>query len=97
MSRNPMPPGRWDEAMASAHYQCQMSQYPKFRTGRPCSGRLVVHHRRIRGMGGSSDPSIHDLANLAVLCDTHHRELHDRPGDAYDSALLIRRGDPLRP
>ena len=85
-----MPPGRWDEAMAASGYTCQASAY-RFGSTRPCAGRLIVHHRRIRGMGGTSDASIHNLDNLATLCDTHHREVHDRPSRAYQCGLMLRR------
>lgn len=40
-----------------------------------CGVRMnEVHHRYRRGMGGSSDPEIHNPANLLCLCGAHHRE-----------------------
>lgn len=80
--------------MAAANWTCQAAAYG-YTT--PCDGRLIVHHKRLRGMGGTSDPSIHDLDNLAVLCggptgrDGHHGEVHDNPARSYDSGLLVRR------
>jgi len=90
MSRNPMPPERHDQAITAAGYRCTASTYG-FGSTRPCAGRLVVHHKKVRGMGGTADPTIHDLDNLAVLCDEHHREVHANPTRAYQCGLLIRR------
>lgn len=91
---NPMPGGRWEEAMMRAGYKCEGSAYGLRST---CTGALIVHHKKTRGMGGTSDPSIHDLDNLAVLCggvtgrDGHHGEVHDHPRKSYELGLLIRR------
>jgi predicted HNH restriction endonuclease len=90
MSRNAMPPERHEQAITTAGYQCLASSY-QFGSTYPCSGRLVVHHKKPRGMGGTPDPTIHDLDNLAVLCDTHHREVHANPTRSYNCGLLIRR------
>lgn len=90
MSRNPMPPGRWDECVSRDRYQCQARTFdPSIDTD--CAGPLVVHHRKPKGAGGTSDPSIHDLSNLITLCDHHHREVHNRPERSYRSGLLVRR------
>lgn len=88
--RNPMPDGRWEQALAAAGYRCLAACY-RFGSTRSCAGRLVVHHKALRGMGGTRDPAIHDLDNLAVLCDVHHREVHDRPQRAYECGLMLRR------
>jgi len=90
MARNRMPPDRWDDAMRAAGSTCLASAY-QFGSIAPCTGRLVVHHRRPRGMGGSSDDTIHDVESLAVLCDGHHREVHANPARAYECGLLLRR------
>ena len=88
-SRNPMPEGRWREAMQRAGFRCEASSYG---LGGPCDGPLIVHHRIIRGMGSTRDESIHDLDNLAVLCDfAHHRHVHANPAEAYELGLLVRR------
>ena len=83
-----MPPGRADEAYEAAGWACEASRYG---LGGVCAGRAVIHHRRPRGQGGTSDPTIHDLDNLAVLCDSHHLLVHDRPSESYANGLLIRR------
>ena len=90
MTRNPIPDGRHRQAITAAGHRCLASAYGLGST-EPCAGRLVVHHKKVRGMGGTSDPTIHDLDNLAVLCDRHHREVHDHPARGYDCGLLIRR------
>jgi hypothetical protein len=94
--RYPMPEGRYDEAMECANYTCQAVAYG-LESPDPCDGALIVHHLKMKGMGGSADPTINDLANLAVVCggvtgrDGHHGEIHDNPGRSYDCGLLIRR------
>ena len=88
MARNRMPEGRWNDTMARDYFSCQASAHA-FGHG-PCAGRLVVHHRRPRGMGGSSDPEIHALENLVVLCEGHHREVHAHPDDARACGLIVR-------
>ena len=91
-----MPEGRYDEAMSRSGWRCQMAD-TEFPTETPCSGALIVHHRKLKGMGGTSDPAIHDLDNLFVLCggitgrDAHHGEVHDNPRLSYEFGLLIRR------
>ena len=93
--RYPMPPGRYEEVMAR-DLGCQVYAYG-FPTNTRCRGALIVHHKKMKGMGGSADPSIHDAENLVVLCggvtgrDGHHGEVHDYPAEAYDCGLLIRR------
>ena len=76
--------------MATAGWRCQAQRYD-FLTDLACSGALVVHHRQPKGMGASRDPLIHSLTNLAVLCTTHHVEVHDRPTHSYACGLLLHR------
>lgn len=93
---NPMPSGRFEQAMYRDGGECQAQAWG-FPTKTPCRGKLIVHHRKLRGMGGTPDPSIHDLDNLVVLCggvtgrDGHHGEVHDQPALAYECGLLLRR------
>lgn len=91
-----MPDGRYAEVMERDGFRCQASVYG-FGSTVPCDGGLVVHHRRMRGAGGSADPTINDADNLVVLCggptgrDGHHGEVHDFPLRSYDCGLLVRR------
>ena len=86
--KNVMPEGRREQAMGAAGHRCQGRRYGLEHV---CSGWLIVHHKKPRGMGGTSDPSIHDLSNLAVLCDVAHYTVHANPAQAYEVGLLIRR------
>ena len=56
-----------------------------------------VHHRKPRGMGGSSDPELnYGLANLVSLCRHCHDRVHANPGESYELGWLVRSGlDPL--
>lgn len=76
--KNPMPPGRWNEVMT----RDQFCQGPRHGLITRCEGPPEVHHLRNRGMGGSSDPEIHALANLMLLCQKHHRWVTEHPEDA---------------
>ena len=88
--RNPMPAGRYDEVMARDDWTCQA---PRFGLTVEVihSSRLVVHHRRSRGMGGSSGPDIHAADNLIVLCEPCHLWVHSHPAESYALGLMVRR------
>ncbi|GAA4221414.1 hypothetical protein FHR32_005075 [Streptosporangium album] len=68
-------------------------------SGRPAS----IHHRRNRGMGGSSDPRINDVTNLLVVCGDGtsgcHGMLTDRPWelDAEKHGWIIGRNSIADP
>lgn len=46
-----------------------------------------LHHRLMRAQGGQ-----HTAANLAHLCRSHHRHIHDHPAQSYESGWLIKGG-----
>lgn len=81
--RNPMPVGRHDEIIRRDR-QCQAPLH-----GAPgrCWGRLEIHHKRNRGMGGSLDPAIHDAENLLALCSFHNGWVEDNPRHARELGL----------
>jgi hypothetical protein len=81
--RNPMPEGRWEEVVARDR-QCQA---PLYGLGGFCGGKFEVNHIRNRGMGGSSDPHVHDLDNLMLLCSNHHQWVTEHPKLAKDLGL----------
>lgn len=83
-----MPPGRYDEVMSRDRW-CQAGAY-RFGSSKQCQRQLVVHHKKVKGMGGTPDPAINDADNLVVLCDEHHVEVHANPARSYDCGLLIR-------
>ena len=88
--KNPFPPERHAEALSAAGYECKLVA-TGFPSKQSCSGGLVVHHMILRGAGGSRDTSIHDLENLMVLCDSHHKEAHDQPRLSYEHGVMVRR------
>jgi len=57
---------------------------------------MSLHHRRPRGMGGSSVPWIHDPENLLALCGTGttgcHGLVESYRQRAYDFGWLVRYG-----
>jgi len=54
------------------------------------------HHRRPRGMGGSSTTWINDVSNLLLLCGTGttgcHGRIESHRTAAYDAGWLLRTG-----
>lgn len=46
-----------------------------------------LHHRLMRSQGGK-----HTVENLAALCRSHHRHIHDHPAQSYESGWLIKGG-----
>ena len=50
-----------------------------------------IHHRKPRGMGGTSDPAINAFPNLVFVCADCHREIESHRSDAYESGWLVRR------
>jgi 5-methylcytosine-specific restriction protein A len=54
-----------------------------------------IHHRRPRGMGGSSDPATNGLANLVLLCRPCHRWVESHRCAARAAGWLVWQGhDP---
>lgn len=51
---------------------------------------MDVHHRRVKGMGGSSSPQTHGLANLITLCRDCHSYIHDHPEESYALGFLVK-------
>ncbi len=86
--RYPMPPGRYEQVMDRDKW-CQANAYGH-ETSKPCDNRLVVHHRLVKGMGGTADPAVNDAENLVVVCETHHLELHSNAAKSYENGLLLR-------
>ena len=49
-----------------------------------------IHHRQLRGLGGSSDPETnYNPANLVSLCRSCHDYVHQNPDAGYQSGLLV--------
>lgn len=68
------------------------------RCGRAVSaGACQIHHRKPRGLGGSSDPLINSPSNLLLLCSRCHIEVERDRTVAYEQGWLVRyRHDPAR-
>ena len=67
-----------------ARAQCELSniEVPA------CRGKLHRHHKLRRSQGGT-----HELANLLLVCELHHRYIHDHPDMAYPAGWMIRSGE----
>jgi len=78
----------WETARKAAlerdEHQCR-------RCSRPATD---VHHRRIKGMGGTSDPEINfGLSNLLSACRECHSHVHLHPAESYESGWLVHSWD----
>jgi 5-methylcytosine-specific restriction endonuclease McrA len=91
--RNPFPEGRKEEVLDRDMHTCQAAAYGLDIDGRhdTVNQRLIVHHMTLRGMGGSSDPAIHDQENLVTLCEPCHLHVHSHPTESYRLGLMRRR------
>ena len=60
-----------------------------------CLGEAAdVHHRRPKGMGGTSDPYIaFGVANLVSLCRSCHDYIHAHPAEGYRLGYLVHSWD----
>lgn len=76
----------------------QRSQEVCERCSRPLFGIIAdIHHRRPRGMGGTSNPAIHEPANLLALCRSCHRWVEEHRTEALEQGWLISQHDPRAP
>lgn len=48
-----------------------------------------IHHRRPRGMGGTSRPDAHNPSVLVLLCRACHAHVESHRTDALDRGLLL--------
>jgi hypothetical protein len=83
-----VPPATERRVLERAKHRCEVP-------GCRSSKHLTIHHIVFRSHGGT-----HDVWNLIVLCDGHHRLLHDGflkiTGRAPDSLVFERNGIPMR-
>jgi hypothetical protein len=83
-----VPPATERLVLQRAEYRCEVP-------GCRSSKHLTIHHIVFRSHGGT-----HHVWNLIVLCDGHHRLLHDGflriTGRAPDNLLFERNGVPMR-
>lgn len=53
-----------------------------------------VHHRKVRGMGGTKNEEVaYGLANLVLLCRECHNWAHQNPATAYESGYMVHSWD----
>ena len=53
-----------------------------------------VHHRKVKGIGGTSDEEVaFGLANLILLCRACHAYVHQNPAEAYETGYLVHSWD----
>jgi 5-methylcytosine-specific restriction protein A len=52
-----------------------------------------IHHRKPRGMGGTSDPMINNPANLVLLCQDCHMWIERNREVGYAQGWLVHRTD----
>ncbi|GEM_PF-2479411 len=52
---------------------------------------VVYHHRRPKGMGGSTAPLIDSSLNCFGICSPCHRYVHAHPAEAYERGWLLRK------
>jgi hypothetical protein len=70
------------------------------RCGRNLAGvPMSVHHRRARGMGGTTDPVINTVSNLVAICGSGvtfcHGEIESHRTQGYADGWLLHAGqDP---
>ena len=60
-----------------------------------------VHHRRPRGMGGTSDDAVHSATNCVLLCGSGttgcHGYIESNRAEAAEHGWLVLRRDPRHP
>ncbi len=53
-----------------------------------------VHHRKPKGMGGTSDEEVaYGMANLISLCRECHSRIHAHPAQSYRDGFLVQSWD----
>jgi hypothetical protein len=79
------------------HNRCQLCLLHEYEPDRGSGWRLVLHHVKPKGPGGTSDPDRDSPGNLALLHDECHRWTHANPREARALGLLESRNGHVRP
>lgn len=78
----------WEQARSAA---LRRDEYTCTRCSKPATD---AHHRKVKGMGGTSDPEIAiGAANLVSLCRDCHSWCHAHPAEAYRLGFLVHSWD----
>lgn len=56
-----------------------------------------LHHRRPKGLGGSSRADRHAVSNLVQLCPTCHQQVHANPAMSAEDGWIVPRSSGLEP
>lgn len=51
---------------------------------------MAIHHRRPRGLGGSSRPDTNAPSNGLLVCGEHHRQIESYRTMSYEMGWLVR-------
>jgi hypothetical protein len=71
-------------ALARDEGKCRMCSQPA----------TDVHHRQVKGMGGTSNPDTkYGMANLVSTCRECHTWIHGHPRVAYATGFLVHSGE----
>jgi len=79
------------------HHRCQLCMLGEYEVGPGPEWRLVLHHVKPRGPGGTSDPDADTPGNLALLHHGCHQWAHANPREARALGLLESRLGQVRP
>lgn len=78
----------WDKARRGA---LERDEETCQRCSRPATD---VHHRKVKGMGGTGDEEVaFGLANLVSLCRECHSHVHANPAESYELGWLVHSWD----
>lgn len=72
-----------------ADYRCEVCAK---NLGAASASTAQVHHRRARGMGGSTDPMSRNVTNGLLTCIPCHARIESEREWALDRGFLVRQG-----
>ncbi len=78
------PPEVRDLVAQRAHGCCERCHF--------ATGDETWHHRRPRGMGGSSDPDTNLASNAVYVCASCHRDIEAQRTNSLHYGWLVRQG-----
>lgn len=72
-----------------ADYRCEVCAK---NLGAASAATAQIHHRRARGMGGSSDPMTRNVTNGLLVCHSCHARIESEREWALDRGFLVKQG-----
>lgn len=79
------------------HDRCQLCMLGEYEVGSGPEWRLVLHHVKLKGIGGTSDPDRDAPCNLALLHAGCHDFCHANPRQARALGLIESRLGKVSP